>query len=134
MLMARQKGDFNALLDGTRRIAALQNGDRVLVAEACTHTVNHEDIGRVKIPAALKRLANGKPEIDFICGKEFPDDISAYALVVHCGGCMLTPRAFAARQLTSEEAGVPFTNYGMVLAMAAGVLERSVAALHPHTE
>jgi [FeFe] hydrogenase H-cluster maturation GTPase HydF len=127
ILMARQKGDFLKLLDEVRAIKALKPGDRVLIAEACTHTSSHEDIGQVKIPHALNKITGGDLKIDFIAGKEFPDDVSAYTIVVHCGGCMITPKMFAARQALAAEAGVPFTNYGIVLAHAAGVLERAIA-------
>ena len=138
MLMARQKGDFAALLDGARALARLQDGDRVLIAEACTHAPGHEDIGRVQIPRALGRIAD--VACTFAAGRDFPledaplpregaQEKPPYALVVHCGGCMLTRREYLWRQALAARHGIPMTNYGMVLAHAAGVLERSVEIL-----
>lgn len=129
ILTARQKGDITSLYEGAQRVRKLKPGDKVLVAEACTHSASHEDIGRVKIPRALERIAGGSLDVAISAGKEFPQNLSAYKLVVHCGGCMLTPRMFAARQEAARRQGVPFTNYGMILSLAAGALERSMAPL-----
>lgn len=130
ILTARQKGDFQPLLAGARQIRELTPGSRVLIAEACTHNATHEDIGRVKLPKVLEKAVGGKLNIDFCAGHEFPDDLSGYQLIVHCGGCMLTSRVFKSRQHTAAEQGVPFTNYG--LALAADILERGVSCLKPH--
>jgi [FeFe] hydrogenase H-cluster maturation GTPase HydF len=126
ILTARQKGDFDALQQGAQAVRALKPGDRVLIAEACTHTTTHEDIGRVKIPQALEKQAGGKLAFDYAAGGDFPDDLDGYRLVVHCGGCMLTGRMFAARQGLAREAGVPFTNYGLVLALAGGATPKII--------
>ncbi|MDR1664464.1 MAG: [FeFe] hydrogenase H-cluster maturation GTPase HydF [Clostridiales bacterium] len=127
ILTARQKGDLAALYEGAQQIKLLKPGDRVLIAEACTHNTSHEDIGRVKIPRALEKAAGGKLAFTFYAGKEFPEDLEDFKLVVHCGGCMLTPRMFWARQNGAITRGVPFTNYGMALAACTGILERATA-------
>lgn len=129
ILTARQKGRFDGLLNGTRSLGGLRDGDPVLIAEACTHNTSHEDIGRVKLPAAIIRKTGVKPHFTFSMGREFPDDVSAFRLVIHCGGCMLTRRAFLARQNAAERQGVCFTNYGLALAYCCNILERSVAAI-----
>jgi [FeFe] hydrogenase H-cluster maturation GTPase HydF len=127
ILTARQKGDFSPLYNGAQKIYTLRPGDKILLAEACTHNTSHEDIGRVKLPKALEKTAGGKLDFTFSSGKEFPDELGGYALIVHCGGCMLTRRAFLARQERAEKANVPFTNYGLALAACAKILERSAA-------
>lgn len=127
IIMARQKGDLARFFEGVQRIQNLRSGDKVLIAEACTHSRTHEDIGTVKIPAILQKLSGAKLEIQFSAGNEYPADLDTFALIVHCGACMITKKAMRSRILQAEDAGVPITNYGMVLAMAAGVLERSTA-------
>ena len=103
-------------------ISQLRPGDRVLMAEACTHHATHEDIGRVKIPRLLEKQAGGKLEFDFSGGRDFPDDLSGYKLIVHCGSCMLNRRETLRRL---ERAGsVPVTNYGMAISYCRGVLKR----------
>ena len=129
ILMARQKGNFQELYESGQAIRTLKPGDKVLISEACTHNTSHEDIGRVKIPRALEKLAGGKLEFRYSAGLSFPDDLTEFALVVHCGGCMLTQRMFAARQNAAKRQNVPFTNYGLTLAFCAGVPERSVSGL-----
>ena len=128
ILMARQKGDLPALVQGVRQVDALRPGDRILLAEACTHNTSHEDIGQVKIPAALRKRC---PDMacDFATGQDFPDDLSPYALVIHCGGCMMTRKAFRSRQRQATLQGVPFTNYGIFLAYVQGILQRCTDGL-----
>ena len=127
ILMARFKGDVLGLSAGAGAISRLRPGDRVLIAEACTHHPQEDDIGRVKIPNWLRQCAGGPLEIDVKSGRDFPEDLSSYALVVQCGGCMITRRQMLARQYRASRQGVPMTNYGMAISVAQGVLERSLA-------
>ncbi len=129
ILMARQKGSFTELVQGASRIASLQDGDRVLIAEACTHNKSHEDIGSVKIPAALRKKTGKDLQFDHVVGRDFPDDLSPYALIVHCGSCMITAKEVQNRFLYADRQAIPMTNYGIVLAYCAGILERSVKPL-----
>ena len=122
ILLSRLKGDIVRLAAGVKAISLLRPGDRVLMAEACTHHATHEDIGRVKIPRLLEKRAGGKLEFDFSGGRDFPDDLSGYKLIVHCGSCMLNRRETLRRL---ERAGsVPVTNYGMAISYCRGVLKR----------
>lgn len=129
ILMARQKGAFTDLVQGAARIASLQDGDRILIAEACTHNKSHEDIGSVKIPAALRKKTGKDLQFDHVVGRDFPDDLSPYALIVHCGSCMITAKEVQNRFLYADRQAIPMTNYGIVLAYCAGILERSVKPL-----
>lgn len=129
ILMARQKGQFEALVSATKKIADLRDGDRILISEACSHNKSHEDIGSVKIPLALRRKTGKMLEFDYVVGHDFPENLSVYALVVHCGSCMITAKEFQNRFRYAEKQAVPMTNYGTVLAYTSGILERSVAAL-----
>lgn len=122
ILLSRLKGDIVRLAAGVNAIGDLRPGDRILMAEACTHHATHEDIGRVKIPRLLEKRAGGKLEFDFSGGRDFPDDLSPYKLIVHCGSCMLNRRETLRRL---ERAGnTPVTNYGMAISYCRGVLKR----------
>lgn len=122
ILLSRLKGDIVRLAAGVNAIGTLRPGDRVLMAEACTHHATHEDIGRVKIPRLLEKQAGGKLEFDFAGGRDFPEDLSPYKLIVHCGSCMLNRRETLRRL---ERAGrTPITNYGMAISYCRGVLKR----------
>ena len=122
ILLSRIKGDIVRLAAGVNAIGDLRPGDRVLMAEACTHHATHEDIGRVKIPRLLEKRAGGKLDFDFSGGRDFPDDLSPYKLIVHCGSCMLNRRETLRRL---ERAGnTPVTNYGMAISYCRGVLKR----------
>ncbi len=122
ILLSRLKGDIVRLAAGVKAISELHPGDRVLMAEACTHHATHEDIGRVKIPRLLEKQAGGKLEFDFSGGRDFPEDLSPYKLIVHCGSCMLNRRETLRRL---ERAGkTPVTNYGMAISYCRGVLKR----------
>ena len=122
ILLSRLKGDIVRLAAGVNAIRDLRSGDRVLMAEACTHHATHEDIGRVKIPRMLEKRAGGKLEFDFSGGRDFPEDLSPYKLIVHCGSCMLNRRETLRRL---ERAGkTPVTNYGMAISYCRGVLKR----------
>ncbi len=129
ILFARYKGDLDLLIDGISALAQLQPKDRVLIAEACTHRPTNEDIGRVKIPALLrKRLGNGL-EFEWAAGNDFPVDLSRYALVVHCGGCMVNRQTVLARLKRLSQARVPVVNYGMLIAHETGILSRALQPL-----
>lgn len=126
ILMARLKGDLVELARGAATIERLGPGDRVLIAEACTHHPLADDIGRVKIPRWLRQYAGGDIEIDVAAGKELSDDMAAYALVVHCGGCVINRGNMLARLRAARRAGVPMTNYGLAISLTQGVLPRAL--------
>ena len=129
IVLARQKGLFRQYLDGTRTIADLRDGDRVLLLESCTHNVTCEDIGRVKLPAALKRATGKDLQFEILGGADatgqYPLTTDHYALVIQCGGCVITAQQVKARLLPALEAGVPVSNYGLALAWCNGIFERS---------
>lgn len=124
MLLARQKGDMKVLMEGVEHIENLLEGGRVLLAEGCSHSHTHEDIGRVKIPNLIEKYSGKKLNFDFYSGYDFPKNLKEYDLVVHCGGCMLSKKAVYNRLWICEQAGVPVTNYGVVLAYVNGILPR----------
>lgn len=126
ILMARYKGDLAALVAGAKAIDSLQPGDRVLISEGCTHHQQADDIGRVQIPRWLRQMVGGDLEFGFSSGRDFPADVASYKLIVHCGGCMLNPREMRYRQRVAASAGVPMTNYGVLLAKVHGILERAL--------
>ncbi len=125
MMMASMKGDINALIDGAAAIEGLRDGSRILMAEACTHNVSHEDIGRVKIPALLRKKTGKELVFDYYVHQDFPKNLSDYDLVIHCGGCMINSRSMMNRIDFCHESGVPITNYGVVLAYINGIADRS---------
>lgn len=127
ILFARYKGDLGAYLEGIRKIGELRDGDRILIAEACTHHVQADDIGTVKIPRWLRQATGKELVFEKKSGKDFPADLGNYALVIHCGGCMLNRRAVVNRINIARSNGVPITNYGMVIAWSFGILERALA-------
>jgi len=124
LLFARLKGDFPLQHAGALHIASLRENDAVLVAEACSHHAQSDDIARVKIPALLQKRVGCPLTFSFYSGSDFPDDLSRYALVLHCGGCMLNRREMRRRLRVCAQYGVPATNYGMAISFAQGVLER----------
>jgi len=127
ILFARYKGELNALYHGTKHIDKLQDGDRVLIAEACSHHVESDDIGRYKLPAWLTEYVGGKKLcFDVYSGHDFPEKLENYALIVHCGGCMINAMEFNQRIQEAERRGVPITNYGLTICKIHGVLERVV--------
>lgn len=126
ILFSRNKGDLVELVRGAAAIDGLRPGDRVLVAEACTHHPIGEDIGRVKIPRWLTQYVGGKLDFEVVSGRDFPDDVSPYALVIHCGACVWNRRAMLARIVRCRAAGVPITNYGLAIAWSLGVFERAL--------
>ena len=126
ILFARFKGDLLSQVEGTLAIDNLKTGDRVLIAEACSHHPIAEDIGRVKIPRWLTQYVGGKLDIEHVQGHDFPADLSPYALIVHCGACMWNRREMLSRILHCRQAGVPITNYGLVIAYSLGIMERAL--------
>lgn len=125
MMTAKMKGDLHRLIAGADAIASLKDGSRILMAEACTHSSSHEDIGRVKIPALLKKRTGKDLKFDFCVHHDFPDNLADYDLVIHCGGCMINSRSMKNRIDFCVKNGVPITNYGVVLAYVNEILERS---------
>lgn len=126
VLMASFKGDIDYFAESARAIGLLRPGDKVLIAEACTHAPQTEDIGRVKIPALLSRRAGGELDINIVSGKDFPTDLSPYRLVIHCGGCMFNRRLVLNRVSEAKLQGVPMTNYGIAIAYLTGILDQIV--------
>lgn len=126
ILMARFKGFLETAVKGVSTIESLQDGDRILISEGCTHHRQCEDIGTVKIPNWLRKYTGKELIIETSSGREFPDDLSPYKLIIHCGGCMLNEREMLYRQKCAEDAGIPFTNYGITIAYMQGILARSV--------
>lgn len=127
ILLAGTKGDLREFIRGAEAIKYLKDGSRILMAEACTHNVSHEDIGRIKIPALIRKHTGAQPIFDYCVGYDFPENISDYDLVIHCGGCMINSRAVMNRTAVCRENGVPITNYGIAIAYLSGILERSKA-------
>jgi [FeFe] hydrogenase H-cluster maturation GTPase HydF len=126
ILFARQKGDLCQFVEGALSIDRLRSGDRVLVAEACTHHPIGDDIGRVKIPRWLRQYVGGELRIDTTQGHDFPADLNEYRLVVHCGACMWNRREMLTRLARCRAAGVPICNYGMTIAFTLGIFERAL--------
>ncbi len=130
MLLARSKGCFEEYCKGTSKISSLHDGDRVLVLESCTHHTSCDDIGRVKIPAMMRRFTGAQLEFDIVSGLDsIARPITDYALVLQCGGCMITRRQLFSRLLPAIEAGVPVTNYGMAISYIKGIYDRALKPL-----
>lgn len=126
ILMARYKGFLEGAVQGVAAIETLQDREKVLICEGCTHHRQCEDIGTVKIPRWLRQHTGKELELVHTSGKDFPEDLSPYRLVIHCGGCMLNEREVAYRQKCAADAGIPFTNYGIAIAYMTGILKRSI--------
>lgn len=126
VLMACYKGDGKAFVEGARRLDSLTESSRVLIAEACSHAPAGEDIGRVKLPAMLRRKVGQRLAVDVVGGADFPTDLSPYDLVIHCGACMFTRRHVLERLSRCEAQGVPMTNYGIAIAHLQGILGRVI--------
>ena len=128
ILLARQRGDFQNYLKGTPHIANLKDGDRILILESCTHHVSCDDIGRVKIPRWLGNYIGKKLEYEVVAGlTSLPRDIREYAMVIQCGGCVITRKQIINRLKPAVDAGIPVTNYGMAIAWVHGIYHRAVA-------
>lgn len=129
ILMARYKGFLGAAVKGAKVIDTLQDGDKVLISEGCTHHRQCDDIGTVKLPRWLKERTGAALDLQWSSGGGFPQDLSGFKLVIHCGGCMLNPAEIEYRMRSAEKQGVPFTNYGTAIAYINGILQRSVAPI-----
>ena len=127
ILFARQKSDLAVMAAGAAAIEHLKPGDRVLIAEACSHHALEDDIGRVKIPRWLRQYVGGDLQIDTASGRDYPADLKDYKLVLHCGACMINRREMLTRLHRAQDAGVPVTNYGVAISFLQGVLKRSLA-------
>lgn len=130
ILLARYKGNLKSQVQGARAIDRLGEGDRVLIAESCTHHRQCGDIGTEKLTKWLKEHTKKNLDLTFASGTEFPEDLSGYALVIHCGGCMINEREMRFRLKCAEDAGVPMTNYGVSIAHMHGILERAIEVFH----
>lgn len=126
VLMARHKGDIDAFRNGARALLALPPTARVLIAEACSHIPQNEDIGRVKLPRLLRKKLGEGLKIDVVGGNDFPEDLTGYDIVIHCGACMFNRRTVLSRVRRAKAQGVPITNYGIAIAALSGILERVV--------
>lgn len=129
ILMARWKGFLETSVKGVLALDSVQDGDKILIAEGCTHHRQCDDIGTVKLPRWIREYTGKEPEFVFCSGTEFPEDLSNYRLVVHCGGCMLNEREVRYRMKCAVDQKVPFTNYGITIAYINGILKRSVEML-----
>lgn len=130
ILMARHKGFLDEAVKGCRRIDDLKENDKVLIAEGCTHHRQCNDIGSVKIPRWLRAHAGKELAIETCSGRDFPEDLSPYTLVIHCGGCMLNEREVLSRMERAKKQGIAFTNYGTAIAYMNGILERSIEVIY----
>ncbi len=127
ILLARLKGDLNVCAEGAAAIENLQDSDKVLIAEACTHHAAADDIGRVKIPAWIRKYTGKDIRFQVVSGPDFPEDLATFKLVIHCGACTFNKKAVLSRILHCRAAGVPFTNYGIAIAYMNGILKRATA-------
>lgn len=126
ILFARQKGELDEFLEGTKKLDTLKPNDKILICESCTHNVSHEDIGRVKIPNMLRKIAGGDLNIEYMVGYDFKENVEDYDLVIHCGACMVNRKSVLNKIRVCKEKNVPITNYGMVIAYFTKILDRSV--------
>lgn len=124
ILLARQKGDLNTFIQGVKKLESLSHQAKVLMAEACSHNHTHEDIGRVKIPALVRKHTGKDINFTFYAGHDFPENLEDYDLVVHCGACMINKKAVHTRLAKCQDLGIPITNYGVLLAYVNGILPR----------
>lgn len=126
ILFSRYKGELGTQLKGIAALSSIEDGDRILIAEGCTHHRQCGDIGTCKMPEWIRNYTGKKPVFEFTSGTEFPDDVSSYKMVVHCGGCMLNEREMKYRIACCQDQGVPITNYGILIAQVTGILKRSL--------
>ena len=128
VILARFKGDFDAYLEGTPKISELQDGDKILLLESCSHHSSCDDIGRVKIPRWISQFTGKKLHFEVVAGlDDIPGEITDYSLVIQCGGCMITRKQLLNRLKPAKEAGIPITNYGMTIAYVQGIYNRAIA-------
>lgn len=126
ILFARYKGELETQLKGVVALSSIEDGDHILIAEGCTHHRQCGDIGTCKMPEWIRNYTGKEPVFEFTSGTEFPDDVSSYKMVVHCGGCMLNEREMKYRIACCQDQGVPITNYGILIAQVTGILKRSL--------
>ena len=124
ILMSRLKGDLNEFIKGCKRAASLKDNDKILIAEACTHNAKDGDIARVKIPKMLSKFSGKKLEFSYTNGKDYPANLDEFALIVHCGGCMINKTMMKNRMQKASQAVVSITNYGIIISLCQGVLDR----------
>lgn len=129
ILMARYKGSLLNAVRGVKALDTIQNGDKILISEGCTHHRQCDDIGTVKLPNWIRSYTKAEPQFIFTSGTEFPMDLSAYKMIIHCGGCMLNEREIIYRNKCAEDQQIPMTNYGIAIAYINGILQRTVAPL-----
>ena len=122
--MERLKADMKIMAQGALSLSKLQDGDKILIAESCSHHPTHDDIGRVKIPMLIKKKTGKNLIFEFFAGSDFPQNLKEYKLVIQCGSCMLNRRETLSRVQKSVDAGIPITNYGMVISACQGVFDR----------
>lgn len=124
VLMARHKGDINAFVEGAEVLLSLKENARILIAEACSHVPQNEDIGRVKLPRLLRSKLGDRIVVEIVSGHDFPDDLTGYDLIIHCGACMFNRRSVISRVRQAKAQGVPVTNYGIAIAALNGILKK----------
>ncbi len=124
ILFAGYKGDLKYFVQGAKVLAKLTNNSKILIAEACTHAPLEEDIGREKIPALIRKKVGNGLQVDVVAGKDFPDDVTPYDLIIHCGGCMFNRKHILSRVTKARSQGVPMTNYGVAIAALNGILDK----------
>ena len=126
ILFSRYKGELDAQLLGANALSTVKDGDRILISEGCTHHRQCDDIGTYKLPKWIKEYTGKEPVFEFTSGTEFPDDVTSYKMVIHCGGCMLNEREMKYRIASCQDQNVPITNYGIAIAQMTGILKRSL--------
>lgn len=126
ILLSRVKGDLREFINGVQTLDKLEDGANILVAESCTHNSTCNDIGRVKIPKGIKKFTNKSLNFDICAGKDFPEDLSKYSLIIHCASCILNRKSMQTRMQLCKEFNVPITNYGILLAYINGILPRTI--------
>lgn len=129
ILFARYKGELEPYTQGVKALERIQDGDKILISEGCTHHRQCDDIGTVKLPRWIRGYTGAEPEFVFTSGTEFPEDLTPYRMIIHCGGCTLNAREMRYRIACALDAGVPITNYGMAIAYMNGILERSLRGI-----
>ncbi|MDE5570041.1 MAG: [FeFe] hydrogenase H-cluster maturation GTPase HydF [Ruminococcus sp.] len=134
ILMARYKGFLETAVKGAAAIKSLESGAKILISEGCTHHRQCGDIGSVKLPALLRKFTGKEFDIELSSGRDFPDDLSGYGLVIHCGACMLNEKEMTYRRKSAEMQNVPFTNYGIAIAYMNGILRRTIGIFPDLTE
>lgn len=127
ILMARYKGELSLLSSSAKEIDNIRSGDKILIAEGCCHHRQCEDIGTVKLPAMIRKHTGAEPEFHFVSGGDFPENLSEYKMIIHCGGCMLNSKEIKYRLRCAKDSGIPITNYGTLIAYLNGILQRSIA-------